>query len=435
MVQSPTIRGPNIYYVDGNLGSDLNEGTHAQPWRTIQKGADTARAGDTIVVSAGNYDERVQVTNSGKSGAPIIYQASGAVTMEGFTVKADYITIKGFEITNTPDDPQNGYGIFLEGSDCDLENNYVYFATRGGILLFADPTNEAATSHCIVRNNRLDRNSQYGIDVNGMDQLVEGNEIWDSIQYHPKWLNPPSWVDADGVRFFGSGHILRNNYIHDINYSDPYNKDPHIDCFQTFADANHEAANNIVIEQNRCENDALAHSTDEGGVGFTMADANNIIIRNNQIDAFVNIFLANSTSISIVNNTLIGNTEQNLSYYPAGVELDSASANTVIENNIFYNQPGNIIYVKGSQPVSGKNLVYRDDGQPIYTTDTYNSANDLWGINPLFVNPQNGDYRLQAGSPAIDAGYNLSNLVTNDFVGTLRPQGAGYDIGAYEYVP
>ena len=83
----------------------------------------------------------------------------------------------------------------------------------------------------------------------------------------------------------------------------------------------------------------------------------------------------------------------------------------------------NIIYVKGAQPVSGKNIIYRDDGQPIYSNDTYNPVNDLWDINPLFVDSQNGDYHLQAGSPAIDAGYNLNQSVPNDFAGTVRPAG------------
>src|SRR6185312_11059079 len=36
--------------------------------------------------------------------------------------------------------------------------------------------------------------------------------------------------------------------------------------------------------------------------------------------------------------------------------------------------------------------------------------------------------------PAIDNGATLSDIMT-DYAGTSRPQGAGYDIGAYEFIP
>src|SRR5947209_19281269 len=60
-------------------------------------------------------------------------------------------------------------------------------------------------------------------------------------------------------------------------------------------------------------------------------------------------------------------------------------------------------------------------------------VNNLDNTDPLFGNPSSTafDFRLLPGSPAIDAGLTLA-LVTNDFYGTSRPQGSGYDIGAYE---
>ncbi len=42
-----------------------------------------------------------------------------------------------------------------------------------------------------------------------------------------------------------------------------------------------------------------------------------------------------------------------------------------------------------------------------------------------------GDYRIAAGSPAIDTGTN--DAPAADFFGTKRPQGPGFDIGAHEY--
>jgi hypothetical protein len=40
---------------------------------------------------------------------------------------------------------------------------------------------------------------------------------------------------------------------------------------------------------------------------------------------------------------------------------------------------------------------------------------------------------LQSSSPAIDAGLTISSVM-NDYVGTARPHGSAYDIGAYEYL-
>ncbi len=51
------------YYVSTS-GSDSNPGTQSQPWKTIQKAANTVAAGDTVTVDAGTYNERINVSRS-----------------------------------------------------------------------------------------------------------------------------------------------------------------------------------------------------------------------------------------------------------------------------------------------------------------------------------------------------------------------------------
>ncbi|MBI4977026.1 MAG: carbohydrate binding domain-containing protein [Spirochaetes bacterium] len=62
------------YHVAVN-GSDANPGTAQAPFRSIQKGADTAQPGDTVFVHEGVYRERVSPPRGGESDRPIVYMA------------------------------------------------------------------------------------------------------------------------------------------------------------------------------------------------------------------------------------------------------------------------------------------------------------------------------------------------------------------------
>ena len=117
ILKTPVLSQTGTTYYVSTTGNDSNAGTQSQPWKTIQKAANTALAGNTIIVLAGNYStERVQVTRSGTAGSSITYQANGTVTMRGFTVIASYITIDGFDITNTANADQDGWGVYVKGS-------------------------------------------------------------------------------------------------------------------------------------------------------------------------------------------------------------------------------------------------------------------------------------------------------------------------------
>jgi len=60
-------------------------------------------------------------------------------------------------------------------------------------------------------------------------------------------------------------------------------------------------------------------------------------------------------------------------------------------------------------------------------------------VDPMFVNvsgddPTKWDLRLQPNSPCIDKGTS-EGAPDYDILGVKRPQGSGYDMGAYEYIP
>lgn len=56
--------------------SDDAPGTVERPWKTVAKAAETARAGDVVVIRGGVYRERVLVKTSGTAQAPIRFEAA-----------------------------------------------------------------------------------------------------------------------------------------------------------------------------------------------------------------------------------------------------------------------------------------------------------------------------------------------------------------------
>lgn len=66
----------STFYVDGDNGSDSNNGTAlGSSFATIQAGADAAQAGDTVLIRGGTYREEVDLPRSGNSSHPITFSA------------------------------------------------------------------------------------------------------------------------------------------------------------------------------------------------------------------------------------------------------------------------------------------------------------------------------------------------------------------------
>ena len=104
----------------------------------------------------------------------------------------------------------------------------------------------------------------------------------------------------------------------------------------------------------------------------------------------------------------------------------------------------------GSSNLTMRNCIFADYSKQIFQSsppgldedyDLFHSASATPGFSPgphsllsdpQFVNQAAGDFHLKAGSPAIDAGTPLPQT-SPDLGGTPRPQGAGYDMGAFEF--
>ena len=417
-VNTAPARG-STYYVS-TTGNDSNAGTSTSPWRTIQKAVNTLRAGQTVTVNAGTYNERVQITTSGSAGSLITIRAQGTVVMQGFNVGGSYIKITGFEITNTPGtsatDRSGGSGLYLSGSNVEFSNNYIHNSTAAGIYF------TPSASNATVNTNRIAYAVECGIYVSGTNNLIVSNDI-----SHTRSV---SNSDADGVRFFGSGNTLRKNYIHDLMISDSPGQSPHLDAFQTWG-----PATNYTFEQNLIDKDPSHQQsfTIEGliqPVGSIVIRNNVFITRGTGYQPDVNVGdLGLVTNVTIANNTMVA--VNGAVEYAIWIFKNLSTA--VVKNNAVYDH-GNAFepYIRvdaGASGLSiGSNSISKSNGTaPVGSP----YPNDLWMVNPQFVNMAGRDFHLQSTSPLIDKGATLST-VTNDMDGVLRPLGIGYDIGAYE---
>ena len=68
------------------------------------------------------------------------------------------------------------------------------------------------------------------------------------------------------------------------------------------------------------------------------------------------------------------------------------------------------------------------------TSSELTGASNMLATTAFFVGAAANDYRLRAGSLAIDSGISLT-AVTTDRAGNSRPTGRFWDVGAYEYTP
>jgi len=189
------------------------------------------------------------------------------------------------------------------------------------------------------------------------------------------------------------------------------------------------AARNNLIEGCLIHDNAAFGVTIYNGYG-ERADNNiirkNKIYDNSQLGSGSGIGVASGSGTLVYNNIVYGHATY-------GIDVSFGSpANTGIYNNTVYDNNGGIRVGSDSSNAKVKNnIVYSSGGVTNNGSGTVLANNPT--TNPNFVNAGAGNFQLQAGSPAIDAGVVLTE-VTTDYDGVTRPQGSAWDIGAYEFV-
>ena len=466
------------YYV-ATTGNDSSPGTLAAPWQTINHAAQTAVAGDTVLVRGGTYKEYVTIAHSGSASAGYItFQnyTGESPTVDGTTVSCcggsirglfnilskSYVKVAGFEIRNfkstaNTDEPA---GIYVTGSGSyvQLLNNKVHDivttaeADNGnahGIGIYGTAT--APYSYVTISGNEV-YNMKTGwsetmtLDGNVTNFTITGNTVHD---------NDNIGIDAAGWWGMGpSGHdqtmigTISGNTVYNITSGSngAYGGDLNADAIYC------DGCTQVTIERNLIHDADYgieAASENSGHVASAVTIRDNLVYDTSQADISIGGYdssVGGSDSITIVNNTLT----QSASAAGNGFQIQYKATNNVFKNNIVYLANSgsflyyftklatapvamdyNVYYASATNPT----WVWKNKGYSSLSTFHTASAQDTNSkyADPLFVNFSGHDLHVLGTSPAVGAGTNLGAAVvgTLDFAGNPRVVNT-IDIGGYE---
>ena len=390
------------YYV-ATTGNDAHTCANAQtvttPKRTIASGAACLNPGDTLYVRSGTYTTPIDTRgHSGTAGNPITVAAypGEKVTIRpaggNWTIYPDanqgYIVYDGFHLDgaslNPATEPQ-GIWIYSNMHNITIQNSEIVNFHSSGFYIEGDNiTLRNNTVHDQISTCQCVGERWYGIYFHhGNNGLIEGNDIYD---------NPGGGMQAYPGPI--SNLVIRGNKFHDNNFLASSDVDG-ITVSEGTTNGVQQAITGVQIYNNLVYNNGSAPTHGKAG-GIRVSSG--------------------PDATKIWNNTVYGN-----SYWGINIQngVTKNPTNTIVQNNIVYgNTAGQIVNV-GINTTFGANLC------------NVGGEGCQFVGNPRFVNAAESNFNLNANSPAIDAGVPLSTVKT-DFKKTPRPQGATYDIGAYE---
>ncbi|MBN1557146.1 MAG: right-handed parallel beta-helix repeat-containing protein [Lentisphaerae bacterium] len=453
------------YFVDRNRAnaSDGNPGTESAPWKTIQHAVDVVQAGDTVYIKSGTYRERIMLTGSSGSEGESGNATAGYITYAGYpghTVVLDgsgfsgwgcafmsgkwaagsramnYIRIRDLTIRNYPE-----HGIDFEENSTDpdgsrgshhiiIENVTLANCGNEGVMIEPGDIRVGGESHNIIlRNCTAYNNGHHGLKFSGevtglhdrrviRDSIIEGNTCYAN-----------GWSGSDGLGIHVStacrAITVRNNT-----------------CYNNYKAGlgGHEIFDSVYENNVSYGNGTAGNAYEQDGMTFW--NCKNLVVRGNLIYDNPGYGIAFSRQLSgsahqVYNNVVCRNGDGGISLYQTG--------NAAVSHNTLADNTG--IGLRSDSGLGGNvlkaNILYRNGTQVAPGSDTFDynlyDPNVFFGRkgshavsgNPAFADAGNADYRLQPDSPAVDAAVALGIAADRD--GTARPQGGGYDIGAYEY--
>jgi parallel beta-helix repeat protein len=413
------------YYVATN-GNDSSNGSSTAPWLTLQHAVETIAPGDVILVRSGTY-AGCRIRNSGTPAAPktlsrdvgaaVVINTPGPQNSHSSLIEiengsgsevTDWI-VDGLEVANSP---HHGIDIRITNRitirSCNVHHS-APAATGTGIFL-------AFASHPTLENNDSSFNTEHGIyQSNSADYpTIRGNR-----SHH----NQSAGIHMNG----------------DLSARCP--------CGTTVRDG--------IISFALVENNVLYENGAAGGSAINGDGVDDSIFRNNLIyqnhASGISLFGTDgahgSSRNKVYNNTIVMATNGRWCVNIPGKGNKNNPTGNMVKNNILYTErvdKGAIAVYSTAAGVltSDYNVVVdrfsTNGGNSVTSTLAqwqalgFDAHSFISTAAALFVDPATSNYQLKTGSPAIDAGVNLSPDVVADINGLPRPQRTAYDIGCYE---
>jgi hypothetical protein len=444
-----TVRSTGKIFFVAATGNDGNAGTAASPFRTIPRCKTMLNAGDTCYIENGvvantvdNFDATLELESGGTAGNPIAFVAYPGATatlgnsgisyglrVPNINVSANYVTIAGlfFSPSGEAMDAASSTNWRVIGNNfqCPNANGQEGCFTTHELTTIKFLGNEN-TNTGVVAASKQQHGVYFSSDTNHVEaawNYIHDNRSCRAMQFHSSPLGGGGASDPTGHDQFDLS--VHDNLIHD---------DP---C---------DGINFATIDPSKGKVEAYNNVIYHVGIGPAPQDGDSGDYSCIYLAYITNTGPVGTGTVEVYNNTLSDCGSHVASFANNGSFMINGGVtglNIRIRNNVMY-QLGSEPFGNGggwnSTYVSGSNNIFRSTGSvgaPSFTTGNLTS-------DPLFLNLALNNFRLQSGSPAIDAGVavNSSNTYNNfmpwngnpsDNDGVSRPQGSAYDIGAFEF--
>ena len=277
-------------------------------------------------------------------------------------------------------------------TDCSISDNAAGQGGGGGLYL---SMSYATISECIIENNAASSMGGGIYSVGRWSSLVLSSS---------KVIGNTADESGGGITVSGNASITKCTFMG----NKAKNNGGAIFISASFTNV---TLTNSIISENTCGNSGGGLSCDS----FANVTLTNSIISENRCgNSGGGLSCDNDSSITISNCTMSDNNADSFGGAIYCVRSSLTGINCILWNN----SPEEIL--SGGSIFS---LTYSD------IEGSYLGLGNI-DADPLFVG--GGVYQLTANSPCIDSGTS-SGAPSTDIDGVIRPQGLGYDMGAYEY--